>query len=119
MVGLPALVRVDNSEGANDSLVVNALGGADTVTRTRLPAGIVKLTVDGGAGNDNISSAARAPMCSWAATGTTSSTASDGDDVALLGAGNDTFQWDPGDGNDVVEGQAGTDRLLFNGSNAR
>jgi Ca2+-binding RTX toxin-like protein len=41
-----------------------------------------------------------------------------GNDVAFLGAGNDTFQWDPGDGSDVVEGQAGTDTLLFNGNNA-
>ena len=40
-----------------------------------------------------------------------------GDDVALLGAGNDTFIWNPGDGSDVVEGQAGTDTLLFNGAN--
>ena len=28
------------------------------------------------------------------------------------------FQWDPGDGNDTVEGQDGTDTLLFFGSNA-
>ena len=32
-----------------------------------------------------------------------------GDDVALMGAGNDVFQWNPGDGNDTIEGQAGTD----------
>ena len=41
-----------------------------------------------------------------------------GNDVALLGAGNDTFIWDPGDGSDMVEGQDGTDTLLFNGANA-
>ena len=41
-----------------------------------------------------------------------------GDDVAFLGAGNDTFTWNPGDGSDIVEGQAGVDTLLFNGSNA-
>src|ERR687894_134535 len=39
-----------------------------------------------------------------------------GNDVAFLGAGNDVFQWDPGDGSDVVEGQDGTDTMLFNGS---
>ena len=27
------------------------------------------------------------------------------------------FQWDPGDGSDTVEGQDGTDTMLFNGSN--
>ena len=34
----------------------------------------------------------------------------------MLGAGNDTFQWDPGDGSDTVEGQDGTDTMLFNGA---
>ena len=37
--------------------------------------------------------------------------------LALLGAGNDGFRWDPGDGNDTVEGQAGYDALDFNGAN--
>ena len=40
-----------------------------------------------------------------------------GNDVAFLGNGNDTFIWNPGDGSDVVEGQAGTDTLVFNGAN--
>ena len=35
----------------------------------------------------------------------------------LLGAGDDVFVWNPGDGSDIVEGQAGTDTLLFNGAN--
>ena len=34
-----------------------------------------------------------------------------------MGAGDDTFQWDPGDGSDVVEGQDGADSMLFNGAN--
>src|SRR5690606_5856930 len=42
----------------------------------------------------------------------------DGNDVALLGAGNDAFVWNPGDDNDIIEGQSGTDTLLFHGSNA-
>ena len=37
--------------------------------------------------------------------------------MALLGAGDDTFVWNPGDGSDIVEGQDGTDTLLFNGAN--
>ena len=40
-----------------------------------------------------------------------------GNDVALMGAGDDTFQWDPGDGNDILEGQADRDTMVFNGSN--
>ena len=37
--------------------------------------------------------------------------------MALLGAGDDTFIWNPGDGSDTVEGQAGFDTLVFNGAN--
>src|SRR5262249_44280064 len=35
---------------------------------------------------------------------------------ALMGAGDDVFQWDPGDGSDMVEGEGGHDIMLFNGS---
>jgi Ca2+-binding RTX toxin-like protein len=41
-----------------------------------------------------------------------------GDDFATLGAGDDTFVWNPGDGNDTVAGEDGVDAALFNGSNA-
>ena len=41
-----------------------------------------------------------------------------GDDEALLGAGNDVFRWDPGDGNDRIEGGAARDAMLFIGSGA-
>ncbi len=41
-----------------------------------------------------------------------------GDDVAFLGDGNDLFIWDPGDGSDRVEGEAGFDSMQFNGSGA-
>src|SRR5262245_12038966 len=34
-----------------------------------------------------------------------------------MGAGDDTFQWDPGDGSDTVEGQGGNDKMVFNGAN--
>src|SRR5919202_1533373 len=40
-----------------------------------------------------------------------------GNDTALLGAGDDTFAWNPGDGSDSVEGQAGQDRMIFDGAN--
>jgi Ca2+-binding RTX toxin-like protein len=33
-----------------------------------------------------------------------------------MGAGDDTFVWDPGDGSDTVEGQAGADAMVFNGA---
>jgi len=40
-----------------------------------------------------------------------------GNDVLLGGAGNDVFVWNPGDGSDTIDGQAGFDTLQFNGAN--
>jgi hypothetical protein len=39
-----------------------------------------------------------------------------GNDAAFMGAGDDTFVWDPGDASDTVEGDDGTDTMLFNGA---
>jgi Ca2+-binding RTX toxin-like protein len=39
-----------------------------------------------------------------------------GADTAFLGKGDDVFVWDPGDGSDTVEGQAGLDTMVFNGA---
>jgi len=117
VVGLPALVNIANSEGANDSLVINALGGADGVTASTLPAGIIKLTVDGGAGNDSLLGSQGADVFLGGA-GDDFIFGDNGNDLALMGADNDVFQWDPGDGNDTLEGQDGVDRMLFFGSGA-
>jgi Ca2+-binding RTX toxin-like protein len=117
VVGLAAQINVTNSEGANDSLVINALGGDDAITATTLPAGVVKLTIDGGAGNDTILGSQGADVF-LGGDGNDFLFGDNGNDVALMGAGNDVFQWDPGDGNDILEGQDGTDTMLFFGSNA-
>jgi Ca2+-binding RTX toxin-like protein len=116
VVGLAAKVNITNSEGANDSLVVNALGGADDVTATTLPTGIVKLTVDGGAGNDTLLGSQGADVF-LGGDGNDSIFGDNGNDQAFMGAGNDVFQWNPGDGNDTIEGQDGTDTMLFFGAN--
>jgi Ca2+-binding RTX toxin-like protein len=117
VVGLPSLINVSNSEAANDSLVVNALGGNDGVTATTVPAGVVKLTADGGAGTDTLLGSQAVDLL-IGGEGNDFVFGDNGNDVAFLGAGDDTFQWDPGDGNDVVEGQDNSDTMLFFGSNA-
>jgi Ca2+-binding RTX toxin-like protein len=117
VAGLLTFVTVTNSEGANDALAVNALGGNDAVTATTLPAGVVKLTVDGGAGNDSVLGS-QAPDVLLGGDGDDFMFGDNGNDVAFMGAGVDVFQWDPGDGNDVLEGQADMDTMLFSGSNA-
>ena len=114
--GLPAQVTINGTEGANDSLVIDGLGGNDTVDASALTAGVVKLTVDGGDGNDTIIGSAGDDLLIGGA-GNDAITGGRGNDVAFLGDGTDKFTWNPGDGSDIVEGQAGTDTLVFNGSN--
>ena len=118
VVGLPAVqVNISNAEGANDSLVINALGSDDGVTATTLPAGVIKLTMDGGAGDDVLLGSQGADTFLGGA-GNDFIFGDNGNDLALMGAGNDVFQWDPGDGSDAVEGQDGSDKMLFFGSSA-
>ena len=88
VMGLSAAVTIFNAESALDTLVINSLGGVDLVDASAVQAGLINLTLIGGAGNDT-----------------------------LIGSqGNDLFPWDPGDGSDVIEGQAGQDTMLFNGA---
>jgi Ca2+-binding RTX toxin-like protein len=116
VLGLPARVNIANSEGANDSLVVNALGGDDGVTATTLPAGVIKLTVDGGAGDDTILGSQSADVF-LGGDGNDFILGDNGNDLARMGAGDDVFQWNPGDGSDTLDGQDGHDSMLFFGAN--
>jgi Ca2+-binding RTX toxin-like protein len=117
VVGLVAQVNITNAEGANDALVINALGGDDSVSATTLPAGVIKLTIDGGAGEDTILGSQGADVLLGGADADFLF-GDNGNDLALMGGGDDVFQWDPGDGNDTLEGQDGTDTMRFFGSGA-
>jgi Ca2+-binding RTX toxin-like protein len=116
VTGLHATVAVQGSEGANDQLVVNALGGNDAVNASGLAAGVVNLTIDGGAGNDRITGSDGADILIGGA-GNDQIEGGRGNDIMFGGAGNDDFTWDPGDGSDVIEGQGGHDTLEFDGAN--
>jgi Ca2+-binding RTX toxin-like protein len=102
--------------GTSENLVVNANGGDDSFSATGNLAALIAITVDGGAGNDTLLGSNGVDLL-LGGDGTDFADGQQGNDVALLGAGDDTFQWDPGDDSDVVEGQAGTDAMAFNGSN--
>jgi Ca2+-binding RTX toxin-like protein len=103
--------------GTSENLVVNANGGGDRFSASGDLASLIRVTVDGGAGSDTLLGS-NGPDVMLGGDGADFADGNQGDDVALLGAGNDTFQWDPGDGSDVIEGQAGTDAMAFNGSGA-
>jgi Ca2+-binding RTX toxin-like protein len=117
VLGLAARLNIENANGAQDSLVINGLGGNDGITASTMPAGVIKLTIDGGAGDDTILGSQGADTL-IGGDGNDFVFGDNGNDVAFLGAGHDVFQWDPGDGNDTIEGQDGSDMLLFFGSNA-
>jgi Ca2+-binding RTX toxin-like protein len=102
--------------GTSENLVVNALGGDDSITAGNGLAGLIQLTVDGGDGNDTINGGAGNDTINGGA-GNDTINGNGGNDTVFLGAGDDTFQWDPGDGSDVVEGGDGFDTMIFNGSN--
>ncbi|MBN1505213.1 MAG: hypothetical protein JW955_00105, partial [Sedimentisphaerales bacterium] len=99
------------------SLTIDALGGPDTISCTGNLAGLlIPFTFDGGAGEDTLLGTNGADVL-IGGDDNDFIDGQQGNDVVFLGPGDDTFQWDPGDGSDTVEGQAGTDVLLFNGSN--
>jgi Ca2+-binding RTX toxin-like protein len=101
--------------GTSENLVLNMNGGNDSVSATGNLAALIKLTVDGGAGNDSILGTNGIDLL-IGGDGNDFIDGQQGNDIALMGAGDDIFQWDPGDGSDLVEGGDGNDTMLFNGS---
>ena len=89
--GLAAQVNIRGAEGANDSLNINALAGDDAVEASSLVAGTIKLTEDGGDGDDVL-------------------IGSPGDDVIHGGNGDDVLIGNGG--HDVLDGGAGNNTLI-------
>jgi Ca2+-binding RTX toxin-like protein len=90
------LVRIDDSNGVFTDTISTTIGGGDG--NDTLLGGAGAETFFGGDGNDTVDG-------------------NGGNDAASLGAGDDTFVWDPGDGSDTIEGEAGNDTMVFNGAN--
>ena len=101
---------------AVENLTVQGLDGADTVSAGAGIGTLTQLTLDGGAGGDDLRGGDGADLLLGGA-GDDHLDGSTGADVARMGGGDDRFRWDPGDGSDTVEGQDGDDALDFNGSN--
>jgi Ca2+-binding RTX toxin-like protein len=102
--------------GTSENLTVTANAGDDRFSATGNLAALIKVTVDGGEGQDATLGTNGVDVF-VGGNGNDFVDGQQGNDVALLGAGDDTFQWDPGDGNDILEGQADRDTMVFNGSN--
>jgi Ca2+-binding RTX toxin-like protein len=103
--GLQAGVDIFFADG-DDRLTLNGLGGDDVINASSLEADGIKLTMNGGLGEDIL----------IGGEGNDLINGGDGNDTAFMGAGDDTFTWNPGDDNDTLEGQDGFDAMVFNGA---
>ena len=126
--GAPGILQVDtNDDGVADFsfdrstfnlIFVQAGNGDDRVRVDQINGAFTDeaVLVDGGNGNDTFIGGDGNDVF-VGGNGNDFADGNKGADTALLGSGNDTFQWDPGDGSDVVEGEKGNDTLVFNGAN--
>ena len=93
--------RIDDSNGAftgtSRPTTIAGGDGNDSLQGGQTQVAAENETFKGGDGNDTVDGGK-------------------GNDTAYLGDGNDTFRWDNGEGCDVIEGQDGTDTMLFNGA---
>ena len=90
------LVRIDEANGVFTDGIATTIGGGGGSDKLLGGSGAEQL--NGGGGDDSIDG-------------------NRGADAAAMGDGDDTFVWDPGDGSDRIEGEAGADTMLFNGAN--
>jgi Ca2+-binding RTX toxin-like protein len=128
--GDPDVLEVDvGDDGSADfafarskitSIAIDAAEGDDTV---RIDEGngvftdTIATTIGGGPGDDVIAGG-KGVETLFGGDGNDTIDGNGGNDLALLGAGDDTFVWDPGDGSDTLEGEAGADTMVFNGGGA-
>ena len=111
--GGPYELRVENSVRADDRMTVFAGAGNDVLFEADDAAAHIELTLDGGAGRDELGGGAEILR------------GGDGDDVVSggrlahvidLGAGNDRFKWIATTTGKTVEGGAGVDQVVANGA---
>jgi Ca2+-binding RTX toxin-like protein len=99
--GLQAQVAIIGAEPANDVLLVSALDGNDYVNAANLGINPIKLTIDGGAGNDIIFGSGGSDTL-LGGNGNDTLGGGGGPDTLTGGIGNDTFVYGPGGGADTV-----------------
>lgn len=116
VLGLPTAVAIDGAAGT-DELVIDARGGDDRIEAGGVAAGVMTFTLDGGAGDDDLSGTAGNDVLIGGG-GDDFLDGRRGDDVLLMGGGDDIAFWRSGDGSDRIAGGAGRDALTASGSTA-
>ncbi|QPF85072.1 VCBS repeat-containing protein [Bradyrhizobium genosp. L] len=113
--GMQDQIAIIGAEPANDALQVNALDGNDYVNAANLGINPIRLTIDGGAGNDIIIGSGGSDTL-LGGVGNDTLSGGGGTDILSGGTGNDTFVYGPGGGADTVtDFTIGTDRINLAG----
>jgi Ca2+-binding RTX toxin-like protein len=126
VTGLAATVELHTTDPERDTLTVEARRGHDVITAGKLHRSAIKLTADGGGDDDTVEGGGGDDtLLGGGGTdlilggkGKDTAEGDAGTDTALLAGGADDFVWNPGDGDDIIEGQAGRDKLTFTGTDA-
>jgi Ca2+-binding RTX toxin-like protein len=103
---LGATVTVSTAD-KTDKVIIEGGDENDLINASGLAAGIVRLRIEGGLGNDTILGSA----------GNDTVNGGLGNDLAFLGGGNDRYVWTKGDEDDTIDGQGGTDTLQITTAN--
>jgi Ca2+-binding RTX toxin-like protein len=104
--------------GSTENVNVYGEGGNDVIFCSgNLAALIGGIRGTGGSGNDLIRASNGADVL-IGDDGNDEFVGGQGNDNISTGAGDDFIEWNPGDGNDVVDGQEGVDHFLMNGDNS-
>jgi Ca2+-binding RTX toxin-like protein len=98
------------------AISVSLGNGDDQFTEQSAVLSDKALTLDGGNGNDIITTGDGKDVI-FAGNGDDRVDAGRGNDTVFLGNGNDFFVWNPGEGSDAVDGGNGNDVMQFNGAN--
>jgi Ca2+-binding RTX toxin-like protein len=101
--------------GTSEKLLVNGQGGDDLMTGSAGLAGLIKLQLNGGDGNDTITGGDGNDYLSGG-SGHDVLVGFRGGDKMLGGDGNDRMIWNNGDGSDLMEGGKGYDVAEVNGA---
>ncbi|MEM1431225.1 MAG: calcium-binding protein [Pseudomonadota bacterium] len=107
----PFTIDIENTERVE----VNGLGGDDVIQASEGMAGLARLVLDGGAGNDSITGSDGTDVLRGGADNDVLVGAK-GDDRVFGGAGDDLLVWNNGDGSDLMNGGRGFDTVQVNGA---
>jgi len=116
VAGLASGVSVLNADAGLDSLQVNLAAGDDSLDASGLGPNVLKLTVDGGAGDDSLVGSRGADVL-LGGDGNDTLVGGKGQDQVFGQAGDDRMIWNPADESDLNEGGDGTDTVEVNGLN--